>query len=163
MSAAPQPPFANPPMIDFADAMSQSYTHWTGRSIIFPEAEGYALAERLYHAPFVLVSHDGKIDPMFRYANLAAQRLWNRSWDDFTLLPSRLSAEPHEREERQRLLDQVNQKGYVDNYQGIRVTYDGKRFRIKRCTVWNVMDIRKRIIGQAAMFDRWEWIGEDAL
>jgi hypothetical protein len=150
-------------MIDFADAMSQSYTHWTGRNIIFPEAEGYALAERLYHAPFVLLSHDGKIDPMFRYANLSAQRLWSRSWDDFTLLPSRLSADAHEREERQRLLDKVNEKGYVDDYQGIRVTSDGKRFKIRRCTVWNVMDMRNRVIGQAAMFDRWEWIRDEGI
>ena len=43
-------------------------------------------------------------------------------WDDFTSMPSRLSAEPLAQEERDRLLARVGSHGYIDDYSGIRIS-----------------------------------------
>lgn len=121
------------------------------------------LASDLYHAPFVLLSHGIQPEPVFCYANLAAQRLWNMDWEKFITLPSRLSAEADARQERERLLAAAAKQGFVDDYRGIRITSDGRRFRINNCILWNVMDtvhdkIGSTKIGQAATFSDWEWL-----
>ena len=73
------------------------------------------------------------------------------------LLPSRLSAEPVNQAERERLLALVTQNGYIDNYAGVRISSTGKRCMIKNAVVWNLVDngIYK---GQAACFTEWELI-----
>ena len=148
-------PYRTPELSTYLLHLLKSYRHWTGRDLIAPG--GHPL-EALYHAPFVVVSHNTLADPVFCYANLTAQTLWNMDWNQFTQLPSRLSAEPDAREERERLLHTAASQGYVDDYQGIRVTSDGKRFRIIRCLLWNVVDDAGMKIGQAATFDNWQWL-----
>jgi len=115
-----------------------------------------ALAARLYAAPFVVLAHGTEPDPCFNYANLAAQRLFERSWDEFVGLPSRLSAEAPERQERERLLARVTAHGFIDDYSGIRIAKSGRRFRILRATVWNLNDTNGHPLGQAATFSEWE-------
>ena len=56
----------------------------------------------LYNAPFALLSHGAEADPIFNFGNQRALELFAYSWEAFTALPSRLSAEPLTREERQR-------------------------------------------------------------
>ena len=90
-----------------------------------------------------------------RQPNRQAQRLFGYGWEEFTRLPSRLSAEPVSQEERQRLLDEARSKGYIDDGQGIRIARDGTRFRIENVILWNVTDDHGNSVGQAAIFDRW--------
>lgn len=118
-----------------------------------PDAD---LADRLYRAPFVVLAHDAGPDPLFTYANLAGQRLFEREWDEFVGLPSRLSAEAPEQSERERFLARVRSDGFIDDYSGVRVTKSGHRFRILRATLWNVSDPEGRRIGQAATFAEWQ-------
>ena len=80
------------------------------------------------------------------------------SWDDFTRTPSRLTAEAPERDERARLMAQVTSQGFIANYAGIRVSRTGRRFRIHAATVWNILDSNELPAGQAATFDRWDWL-----
>ena len=115
-------------------------------------------ARHLFYAPFALVSHDTASDPVFNYANLKALELFELSWEDFTHLPSRLSAEPVNQAERDRLLAEVSEKGYIDHYEGVRISSTGKRFLIKNAVVWNLMDKNQRYKGQAAWFDQWEFL-----
>ena len=115
-----------------------------------------AFAGRLYTAQFALLSHDGRSEPCFDYANLVAQQLFERSWDEMVGMPSRLSAEAPERAERERFLARVAEQGYVDDYSGIRVASSGRRFRILRATIWNLVDVSGRRIGQAASIPAWE-------
>ena len=61
-------------------------------------------------------------------------------------------------EERERLLARAEAHGFVDDYSGVRITADGRRFRIHDCILWNVLDDNGQKIGQAACFDRWEWL-----
>jgi hypothetical protein len=77
------------------------------------------------------------------------------SWRDFVALPSRKSAEAIDRAERQKLLDSVSKYGFVDDYQGVRISATGRRFRIERATVWNVVDSSKVYNGQAAVILHW--------
>ena len=59
-----------------------------------PIGDRVSRAKALYESPVVVVSHDTRADPVFNYANLAAQRLFELEWDRFVQLPSRLSAGP---------------------------------------------------------------------
>ena len=57
-----------------------------------------------------------------------------------------------EREERARFMQAVGERGYVDDYTGVRISSTGKRFYILQATVWNVTDENGVIHGQAATF-----------
>lgn len=69
----------------------------------------HKLADALYRAPFVVLSHGTEPDPLFNDANLTAQRLSEMTWAQITAMPSRLSAEPLSCEESDR--DQGDQAG----------------------------------------------------
>jgi len=113
------------------------------------------LARRFYQAPFIVLAHDTAPDPVFFYANQAAQQLFEMSWQEMVRLPSRHSAEPILREERERLLSCVTRQGYIEDYAGIRITATGKRFKITNATVWNLIGDAGNTIGQAAAFREW--------
>ena len=136
--------------------LAHSLRHWTGREL-WP-GNGRQLAQGVFEAPFVLVSHGTEADPILNYGNRAALSLWEMSWDELTAIPSRLTAEPPNREERARLLQEVKRRGFIDDYSGVRISKTGRRFRIARATVWNLLTQDGQACGQAAMFDRWTFI-----
>jgi hypothetical protein len=113
------------------------------------------IGRALYEAPMVVLAHDTAADPVFFYANRQAQTLFGMTWQEMVTLPSRLSAEPMAREERQRLLDRVSRQSYIDDYSGVRIAKSGKRFLIEHATVWNLLDADGQVVGQAAAFDHW--------
>jgi len=133
-----------------------SYRHWTLRDLITPRADPATTARAVFEAPFALLSHGGGPDPVFDYGNRMALQLFEASWEELTSLPSRLSAEPEAREERARLLAEVASRGYIEDYSGVRVSRRGRRFRIARATVWNLLDNAGRPCGQAALFRDWQ-------
>jgi len=145
---------------DFAAAQTQiiarSLKHWTGRTLLPRNFAAAELAEKVFHAPFVLVSHGPEPDPVLNYGNAAALALWEMSWAEFTRTPSRLTAEAPNRGERARLLAAVAARGFIDDYSGIRISKTGRRFRIAQATVWNLLDERGGYSGQAALFSRRE-------
>ena len=111
-----------------------------------------ALREALWNAPRAIVAHGTEADPVFFYGNRLALQFFEMSFDEFTRLPSRFSAEPLAREERAKLLERVTRQGYADNYSGMRIASSGKRFMIADGTVWNLVDERGNHQGQAAVF-----------
>jgi len=121
-------------------------------------ASEQALAQALYDAPYVVLAHDGGSDPRFTYANLSAQKLWELEWDEFIGLPSRYSAEPDLREVRAAMLERVQRDGYIDDYQGIRISKTGQRFELGKTVVWNLSESDGRYCGQAATFSDWIFI-----
>ncbi len=151
-----EPAPANRFQADNANLIVSSHLHLLQRELLPATLDAVELARALYHAPFVVLAHDSAPDPVFFYANLTAQALFEMPWRDMVRLPSRHSAEPLQREERQRLLDYVRRQGYIDDYAGIRISATGKRFRIARATVWNLLDAAGDSIGQAATFSAWE-------
>ena len=122
------------------------------------EQDPVRLTAALYEAPFVLVAHGTEADPVLNYGNLTAQKLWGLTWEELTRMPSRLTAEQPERSEREEFLRRVTEHGYVSDYSGIRVSASGRRFRIRRAVVWNVVGEDGSRLGQAAMFGEWEWL-----
>ncbi|MFZ3166083.1 MAG: MEKHLA domain-containing protein [Candidatus Methanoperedens sp.] len=77
---------------------------------------------------------------------------------DFIKMPSRLTAEPVNREDRERLLEEVRRNGYIDTYRGVRISGKGRRFLIEKGTVWNIVDENNKYAGQAATFSRWTYL-----
>ncbi|MGZ8136873.1 MAG: MEKHLA domain-containing protein [Methylococcaceae bacterium] len=56
------------------------------------------------------------------------------------------------------MLAEVTDKGYIANYQGVRISGTGKRFLIKNAVVWNLRDKDQYYKGQAACFDEWTFL-----
>ena len=117
-----------------------------------------SLVEQVFDAPFTLLSHGIQDDPIFNFGNRVALKLFELTWDELIALPSRFSAEAPNREERGRLLDRVTRFGFIDDYQGIRVSSTGKRFLIKQATVWNLIDEHGIKHGQAACFSDYKFL-----
>ncbi len=114
--------------------------------------------EALFEAPRVVLSALGPAgtDHIFNYANRTALSAFETTWDQLIGLPSSQSAEPIHRDERRRLLDEVTSQGFIEDYCGIRISRIGRRFRIQRATVFNLLDGTGAYVGQAATFADWE-------
>lgn len=151
-----EPSAANDFLAAHARLLCDSCRHWTGRSLVDPALDDVTAARTLFEAPFAVVSHGTESDPIFNYGNRKALELFGMTWRDFTRLPSRKSAEPVEREERERLLQRVTGHGFIDDYSGMRIAASGQRFTIQNATVWNLIDDVGHPCGQAAMFAEWQ-------
>jgi hypothetical protein len=116
------------------------------------------LAEKLFYAPFVLLSHNTEADPIFNYANQLGLELFELHWSQLITLPSRLSAEPVNQIRRNALMKHVSSHGYIDNYAGIRLSSQGTRFQIKHAKIWNISDSQGAYYGQAACFSHWDFL-----
>lgn len=151
-----QPGPDNAYLAHHASLLLDSYERLLGKPLL-PAGDPGARARALYEASFVVVSHDKAEDPVFNYANLAAQTLFELDWTEFVRLPSRLSAGRVHRDERRRLLQMVERQGYIDDYAGVRITRTGRQFRIERATVWNLVLVDGTRAGQAACFSTWRF------
>jgi hypothetical protein len=135
-----------------------SFRHWTGRELIERRGSHQDQARALFDAPFVVVSHGSEKDPILNYGNRAALDLWECTWEAFSRTPSRMTAEPMEQDDRERLLARTRAHGFIDDYQGIRISSSGRRFFVENAVVWNVFDEQRRHLGQAATFSRWRFL-----
>jgi len=138
--------------------LARSLRHWTGRELMPGVVVPAELAQAVFEAPFVLVSRGTELDPVLNYGNSAALMLWEMSWEELTRTPSRLTAEAPGREERARLPGTVTRRGFIEDYSGVRISKTGRRFRISRALVWNLLTEEGRPCGQAAKFDCREFL-----
>lgn len=132
--------------------IADSYERLTGKPLVPGEGDPVV---RLWSAPFAIVAHGTETDPVFFFGNQTALSLFEMTFDVFTRLRSRFSAEPLLREERARLLERVARDGIIDDYAGVRISATGKRFRITNASVWNLVDASGKAAGQAAAFAEW--------
>ncbi|HEY7985815.1 MAG TPA: MEKHLA domain-containing protein [Methylophilaceae bacterium] len=135
-----------------------SFQRQTGRELLRTIVAPESAVLQLQQAPFAVVSHGMEADPIFNYANQTALGLFEMEWEEFIRLPSRLSAEAMERNERERLLQRVTEHGFVDDYSGIRISSCGRRFLVKDATVWNLVDENGLYQGQAALLKHWQFL-----
>ena len=145
-------------IIAHTQVLARSFRKWTGRDLLPGLFNPAGLARYVFEAPFVVVSHGTEADPVLNYGDAAALALWEMSWEELTRTPSRLTAEAPNREERARLLEAVTRCGFIDDYSGVRISKSGRRFRISRATVWNLLTEKNEPCGQAAMFGEWEFL-----
>ena len=145
-------------VIEWTQYVLDSYVRFFHQELIIREGSSQKQAERLFHNSFVVASHGFQDDPILNYGNQAALDLWEMDWEEFTRTPSRLTAEPMNREERARMLDQAKGHGYIANYQGVRISSSGKRFFVENATVWNIHKPDGMPLGQAATFSGWTFL-----
>jgi MEKHLA domain len=139
----------------FLAALVRDHARLLGVPLVRPELSSAAQQAWLYaEAPFCVLAHDATDDPRFVFANAMAQRCFDARWDELVGMPSRLSAGPADRDERERLLLGVQRDGFVRGYRGLRVTRSGRQFWIEDVTVWNVYGLDGARIGQAATYLR---------
>ncbi len=148
----------DPAIVLLADRLVRSYHRRSGQPLLPIAGDAESLAHALYHAPLAVLAHDGAADPRFVYANRTAQRLWERDWRGFIGLPSRLSAEPVARDERQEQLVRAAASGFLTGYRGVRISASGRRFQLDDVTLWTVDDDAGQAIGQAAVFATWRFL-----
>ena len=153
-----QPVWQSEFAVAHAQILARSLKHFTQRDLLPGNFSMLEFSDKLFAAPFILVSHGTQADPVLNYGNQAALALWEMSWDEFTRTPSRLTAEAPDREERARLLAAVTAHGFIDDYSGVRISKTGRRFTISRATVWNLLTPDGKPHGQAAMFGEWKFI-----
>jgi hypothetical protein len=148
----------NPRVIEWTIYLLDSYVRLVKEELISREGTQLEQAERLFKSTFVVASHGLQDDPILNYGNQAALDLWEMDWEPFTQTPSRLTAEPVNREERARMLAQAKTHEYISDYRGIRISLSGKRFLVERATVWNIHKPDGTQLGQAATFSDWTYL-----
>ena len=141
-------PFQHPDVAAYSALLAESFARLLGRPLCAGDP-----ARALWDMPQPLVSHGAGADPVFRYGNAAALALWEMDWEAFTRLPSRRSAAdlPEVQAARSRLLQAASERGWIADYEGIRVSASGRRFRIGQTVLWTVSDAAGLRHGQAAL------------
>ena len=134
-----------------------SFKLLTGKNILASGIDIDNISREIFFAPFAVMSHGTETDPVFNYANQCALDLFEITWENFIKLPSRYSAEADLQGERDRILQQVAESGYADDYSGVRISNKGRRFQVKNATVWNMID-QGRCYGQAALIRNWAYL-----
>lgn len=144
--------------VQHSQLILDSYRRYLGQELLPRDGSEEQQAEALFHASFVVVSHDRRPDPVLNYGNRTALQLWEMDIKTFCSTPSRMTAEPVHREERKRLLERTTRNGFVDDYSGVRISSTGKRFHIPNAIVWNLIDFKNNYQGQAATFTNWTFL-----
>jgi hypothetical protein len=158
-------PWLSPDAIALACRLLTSHRQAFGTPLLAgltADASPQLLAQELFAAEVVVLAHDGADPagdpgPRLTYANRAALRLWQRSWDTMVGMPSRLTAEPSERARRGQALVQAQVLEALSGYRGIRIDSRGRRFQIDGAHLWTLRDETGEPCGQAARFSRW-WL-----
>jgi MEKHLA domain len=152
------PVWMDPWVMGWCQSLLNSYRHWIGRDLIERVGESEFQSHALFESPLIVVSHGIEADPVLNYGNRSALELWEMTWQQLRQTPSRLTAEPVNRAEREWMLEQARTRGYIDTYRGVRISRTGKRFLVENALVWNVLDSAGQRIGQAASFSQWSWL-----
>ena len=148
-------PWLAPSWCDLTQMILDSYEHWLEQPLMNRAADAQTEAMQIFHAPRVILAHNNAEDPVFTYANQIALVLWETDLKSLLGMPSRHSAEPVYRSQRGEMLGKGLEKGFITNYEGIRISRQGRRFHIRHATIWN-LHRDGRFCGQAATFDTWE-------
>jgi hypothetical protein len=83
----------------------RSFYRVVGQALLPSLGDAILDAQQLFAAPFVVLSHGVEADPILNYGNALALQLWEMTATQFCATPSRVTAEPMLREDRQSTLD----------------------------------------------------------
>lgn len=94
------PPWQQPEWITQTQIILDSFAKLLNRDLIDRSGSEEEQSQRLFEAPFVVVSHNTAEDPILNYGNETALRLWEADLETLTAMPSRKTAELVHRDER---------------------------------------------------------------
>ena len=151
-------PWMDPPVVQWSRWLLDSYRQWIGRDLMERIGDSEFQSRALFELPAAVVSHGMEAEPILNYGNRTALDLWETTWERLVKTPSRLTAEPVNRAEREWMLEQARSRGYVDTYRGVRISANGRRFLVENALIWNVLDSEGQQVGQAATFAQWTWL-----
>ena len=150
--------WTEPEIVQWSQYLLDSYAYWVKQELIDRSGTSLEQSERLFRNPCIVVSHGLEDDPILNYGNQVALNLWIMDWKQFTQTPSRLTAEPINREERARMLEQAKTQGYIADYRGVRISSTGKRFQVDQAIIWNIQKPDGTALGQGATFSTWRFL-----
>jgi hypothetical protein len=153
-----EPPWLQEPVLEVVGWIVGSHQAAFGSPLLAgvePWRSPRLVGQEVFAADQVVLAHDGGADPRLIYANAAALRLWKRPWSEMIGLPSRLTAEPKERQARAEALALARRQEALRGYGGIRVDSTGVRFQIDGASLWTLRDDQGESHGQAARFGQW--------
>ena len=150
--------WVDPQIVQWCQYLLDSYAYWVKQELIHRSGTPLDQAERLFNSAFVVASHGVENDPVLNYGNQVALNLWKMNWKQFTQTPSRLTAEPVNREERARMLEQAKIQGYISDYRGVRSSSTGERFLVDQVIIWNIHKPDGTAVGQGATFSTWKYL-----
>ncbi len=153
-----QNPWTSESQLQWCQYLLDSYARFVKKELIDRQGTWLQQAEHLFDSPIVIASHGIETDPVLNYGNQSALKLWEMDWNQFTRTPSRLTAEPINREDREQMLHQAKMQGFIADYTGIRISSNGKRFRINQATIWNIHKPDGTPLGQGAAFSDWLYL-----
>lgn len=153
-------------MMNYKDSLLQewciclldSYRKFYGEELVQRVSDPVKQVEIMDKANFVIVSHGTEPSPILNFGNQTALNLWKLDWETFTSTPSKETAEDAFREARAKMLKDVEEKGFTNDYKGIRISSEGDRFSIENVKVWNIFNTGNERIGQAASFKEWDFL-----
>ncbi len=143
---------------DIAEIAIASYEHFIGESVVDYKNKFSSPSEALFHLNRPLLVHDTQSDPIFCYGNLLALEIFEYNWEELIKLPSRLSAEVTQQEDRLKMMNEIKRTGYAKGYSGTRITKTGKRIKIGDTTIWNLLGPNSQFSGQAALIKKFEYL-----
>lgn len=149
------PPWTEDELRTRARWLLDSYRRWAGEELLDdPPAEDddAARARALFAAPFAVLAHDTRPEPLCIYANAAALAAFELPIEDAPAFETIRTAEPAARAERRAALARAGEAGLLTGYSGVRVSTTGRRFEIHDGRIWTVLDDDGRPAGQAATF-----------
>lgn len=135
--------------------IAESFAQLSGQNLVDP---GSDLETAMWQAPRAIVAHGTEAVPRIFYGNRQTLELFAMNAEQFIGLPSQNSVEPALREERASLFSRLEHEDIIANYSGVRIAADGRRFRIERAFVWNILDSDGNHHGQAATFADWNYL-----
>ncbi len=142
-----------PEIIQHIQYLLNSYELLVGNPLFERTGNPVEEAQRIWNHPDrILVSHGTEAEPILNFGNQIALKRWEMTWEELTSTPSKKTAETDLREAREKMLKDVAEKGFCENYNGVRISKTGKRFWIRNTVIWNVFDEAGKPIGQGASF-----------
>ena len=156
MSEPAEAPWLSPQLLGLTALLLESHQRLFQRPLV--RSSGIRLAaQELFVLDQVVLCHDGSEDRRFLYANRAALQLFSRNWEQMVGMPSRLSASANQRLSRREQLELARRQDKLENYSGVRVNSQGRRFQIRGARIWSLIDQERHYSGQAACFSQWWW------
>jgi hypothetical protein len=128
--------------------MADSFARVTGAALPLQAQP----ARDAWFGDFALLSHRGDAAATLNYGNEFALRLWEYGWEDFTALPSEVTAPPDDRVSRAVAMQKVASDNFVRGYSGRRISATGRLFTITDGIIWRLLDADGTSFGVGAFF-----------